>query len=248
MLSELGLKGIEITQSQYKYQTNVGVVIVDAKSHGQSAITALKFIQQELRHQRQIHPPILALVDCCQSDKGALFELCAFDYFSSPLIVAEFKNRIGLAALHNKSAQHDVLKLLNSSASDLDLIEPKQAQQIEQNPYHQADFLLADKTARYLKSQLRNEVRLNDLVRYMGTNKNKLRSAFRACFGTTLFNWLAGQRLQCAARLLATSSLSIVQIAEQVGYSDSNNFSTAFKRVYRLSPSRYRQSIPNKNS
>jgi AraC-like DNA-binding protein len=220
MLDELGLQGTDITQSQYKNHTHVNIVIVDVKSQGNGIITAIKNTRQSQHQPNAIQPAILALVDCCQSDKSALFKLGAFDYFTSPLITAEFNNRIRLAEQH--------INAVPSAAAVLD---------------NRMDCHLADKTAHYLKSQLAGDVRLSDLVCHMGTNKNKLRSAFRACYGTTLFDWLAQQRLQCAADLLATSSLTIVQIAAQVGYPDSNNFSTAFKRVYQLSPTRYRQSI-----
>jgi AraC-like DNA-binding protein len=44
-----------------------------------------------------------------------------------------------------------------------------------------------------------------------------------------------------AAELLLTTSGSILQVAEQVGYLDSNNFSTAFKNTMDISPRQYRQ-------
>ncbi|MBA6232800.1 MULTISPECIES: AraC family transcriptional regulator [unclassified Colwellia] len=37
--------------------------------------------------------------------------------------------------------------------------------------------------------------------------------------------------------------MSILPVGEQVGYPDSNNFSTACKREYKLSPKHYRQSL-----
>ena len=54
-------------------------------------------------------------------------------------------------------------------------------------------------------------------------------------------DWLNQQRMKFAATLLSTTSLSIVQVSEQVGYLDANNFSTAFKREYKLSPRQYRK-------
>ncbi len=235
VLSEMGLKGVQITQGQYEQQTKAAVAIVDVKSHTDSAVTEIKIMQQRLSQWQSTPPLILAIVDVVDSEKTQLFRLGVFDYISSPLIVAEFKNRLK-HALYQYDLAQVVAQQLNAAT---------QAEPFDLGLCDQVDFLLADKTAQYLTRQLANEVSLNDLVRHMGTNKNKLRNAFKACFGTTLFNWLAEQRLAHAALLLETTSQSILQIAGQVGYPDSNNFATAFKRAYGLSPSEYRQSLQN---
>jgi AraC-like DNA-binding protein len=77
----------------------------------------------------------------------------------------------------------------------------------------------------------------------MGTNRNQLNNAFKTRYGLTVFAWLLKKRMSLAQKLLKTTTLSILQVGDQVGYPDSNNFSTAFKREYKLSPKHYRQSL-----
>ena len=50
-----------------------------------------------------------------------------------------------------------------------------------------------------------------------------------------------------AANLLINTSNNITHISMEVGYRDSNNFSTAFKRTFNVSPGRYRKEFIKKN-
>jgi AraC-like DNA-binding protein len=58
-----------------------------------------------------------------------------------------------------------------------------------------------------------------------------------------VFAWLYEKRMSLAQTLLKTTTLSILQVGDLVGYPDSNNFSTAFKREYQLSPRQYRRTL-----
>ena len=56
-----------------------------------------------------------------------------------------------------------------------------------------------------------------------------------------MFEWLRQQRMERAKHLLVHSSLSVQQVALEVGYEDQANFSTAYKRCYSVPPHRYRK-------
>jgi AraC-like DNA-binding protein len=94
-----------------------------------------------------------------------------------------------------------------------------------------------------LQTKLGEDIKLGELIVKMGTNRNKLNDAFKSSYGITVFAWLHEKRMSLAQKLLKTTTLSILQVGDQVGYPDSNNFSTAFKREYKLSPRHYRQSL-----
>ena len=53
-----------------------------------------------------------------------------------------------------------------------------------------------------------------------------------------------GARLQRAQELLAGTSMNLGQIAHTLGYADAANFTRAFKRWTRQSPSQYRNQTP----
>ena len=53
-------------------------------------------------------------------------------------------------------------------------------------------------------------------------------------------------RLDQGRDLLKNTNLSIVEIAQQVGYTDADYFSRLFKRYYQLTPSEFRRSVRGK--
>ncbi|MCG8399471.1 helix-turn-helix transcriptional regulator, partial [Bacillus atrophaeus] len=53
--------------------------------------------------------------------------------------------------------------------------------------------------------------------------------------------WLQQRRMERAAELLRDSSLSVLGVAQSVGYSSASQFSAAFRRQYGMSPTMYRK-------
>jgi AraC-like DNA-binding protein len=83
----------------------------------------------------------------------------------------------------------------------------------------------------------------HDLAQQFGSNEKKLNEAFRDHCGLTAYGWLRDERLRRAAELLAVIELPIAEIAENLGYSTAQNFATAFREKYDVSPSQYRESL-----
>jgi AraC family transcriptional activator FtrA len=63
---------------------------------------------------------------------------------------------------------------------------------------------------------------------------------FAAATGTTPVRWLIAQRLQSGLALLETTSLSVEQVAREVGIDSAVTFRAHFRRAYATSPSAYR--------
>jgi LacI family transcriptional regulator len=66
---------------------------------------------------------------------------------------------------------------------------------------------------------------------------------FQAATGQTARDVIRQRKFQEARRLLRTTELSITLIAEQCGFSASNEFARAFRAVERKSPSAYRKDV-----
>jgi len=60
-------------------------------------------------------------------------------------------------------------------------------------------------------------------------------------FGTTVFETLCNERLEMARQLLQQKSESIPlkQLAYNLGYAHTNNFVSAFKRQFGVTPGQY---------
>jgi len=92
-----------------------------------------------------------------------------------------------------------------------------------------------------LLANLSQTPRLDELAERLGVSEKRLSRAFRKCLDMTVFQYLRDQRMQTAQRLLAQTSLSMVAISEEVGFTSAANFSTAFREHTGVSPSDYRR-------
>lgn len=74
------------------------------------------------------------------------------------------------------------------------------------------------------------------LAREVGMNEAKLMRSFKHVFGRTIFDFTQELRMERAKKLLEVSELSVTEIALEVGYEYSSNFTTAFKRHFGITP------------
>ncbi|HET6567961.1 MAG TPA: AraC family transcriptional regulator [Rhodothermales bacterium] len=81
---------------------------------------------------------------------------------------------------------------------------------------------------------------LPELARLVGTNEFKLKRDFKAVFGKTVYDLLLEHRMEHARALLLDTDRLVADIAEEVGYAHGSHFSTAFKRVFGISPNQLR--------
>lgn len=76
-----------------------------------------------------------------------------------------------------------------------------------------------------------------ELAKQIGINQCYLKKGFKEMFKSTVYEFVIEQRMQKAKMLLSLNTQSVSQIAEEVGYSNTSNFSNAFKKYTGLYPS-----------
>jgi AraC family transcriptional activator of pyochelin receptor len=89
---------------------------------------------------------------------------------------------------------------------------------------------------RYLDDTFLEEHSLRKICMRFGINEFALKNGFKTLFGTTVFDYLIGRRLDHARELLLQPDNSIQQVASLVGYKYANHFSTAFKNRFGKTP------------
>ncbi|MCA4898583.1 MAG: helix-turn-helix transcriptional regulator [Bacteroidota bacterium] len=89
----------------------------------------------------------------------------------------------------------------------------------------------------YLDQHFLEDHSLKSICQQFGVNEFKLKSEFKACFNTTVFDYLWSKKMEYAHTLLADQHLRLVEVAQRVGYQHSHHFATAFKRKFGYSPS-----------
>jgi AraC-like DNA-binding protein len=83
------------------------------------------------------------------------------------------------------------------------------------------------------------EYSLAELCKLSGLNEHKLKSSFKLIYGKTTFGYLRELRMDYAAGLLKADRLSVIQVANEVGYSNASHFARAFKEQHGLLPKAY---------
>jgi AraC family transcriptional regulator, arabinose operon regulatory protein len=87
---------------------------------------------------------------------------------------------------------------------------------------------------------LRREITLDEMTRAVNLSASRLRHLFKDEMGTSLHQYLKSQRLRVARELMETTFLNVQEVMHRVGVKDKSHFVRDFKKVYGLTPLRYR--------
>jgi AraC-like DNA-binding protein len=79
-------------------------------------------------------------------------------------------------------------------------------------------------------------ITIKELSRKVAINECYLKKGFKEMFGTTIFDFYQGQRMEHARYLLYEKGLSVTDVSMILGYSSISHFSTAFKKHTGLKP------------
>ena len=83
-------------------------------------------------------------------------------------------------------------------------------------------------------------ISLNELAEILYVSRSKLCATFKAETGESVGAFMRRRRLERAQDALANSSLSMAQIARQLGFPQQAAFTQAFKQATGLSPTAWR--------
>lgn len=95
----------------------------------------------------------------------------------------------------------------------------------------------------YIRLKYSEPVKIDQIALSLGLNRSYLTRLFKEATGYSLQEYLITYRMKMAVKLLADESLSVNQVAANVGYTDTFTFSKAFKRHFGKSPSEYRSAV-----
>lgn len=83
---------------------------------------------------------------------------------------------------------------------------------------------------------------LERLANESGLSRTRFSERFQSTIGRSAFAYLRELRLSKASILLTTTSMTVCEIATEVGYSSESAFSSAFQEHFNETPGRYRHS------
>jgi AraC-like DNA-binding protein len=88
----------------------------------------------------------------------------------------------------------------------------------------------------HLRAHIEDNPSLKSMARDLGMSIGAMQGAFKAVYGRTIADYSRELRLQRAREAMERDGISVAQAAYEAGYSNPANFSTAFKRLFGLSP------------
>lgn len=92
----------------------------------------------------------------------------------------------------------------------------------------------------YMENHLDQAVSVHEVSKASGYSYYHFTRIFQSVLGESIGNYLQKRRLSSAAHKLLYSDRKIIDIAMEGGFDSPESFSRAFKRVYEVSPSVYR--------
>lgn len=99
------------------------------------------------------------------------------------------------------------------------------------------------RAADILAEEINQPLLLPHLAQRCGLSLSRFAHLFREEMGVPPQNYLEKIRMQRAAQMLRSTSLSIGEIAAESGYANAFYFSNRFKKAFRQSPSAYRAAL-----
>lgn len=98
-----------------------------------------------------------------------------------------------------------------------------------------------------IHNEPQNSWKLNELASIAGMSRAGFSKKFTELTGQTPIGYVTSWRMLLASKLLRLGNKSVKEIAFSVGYQSESIFSTAFKRIYGLSPSVYRNTMTSES-
>lgn len=99
---------------------------------------------------------------------------------------------------------------------------------------------LCEKIKTYVHWNRNRSLKVQEIASYLQYSPRHLSSVFSKVTGMHLKSYIDKQQIEAAKELLSGSPMSISEIAYQLGFSDSHNFSRTFKRITGQTPKQYR--------
>ncbi len=98
----------------------------------------------------------------------------------------------------------------------------------------------------WLRTNLSSDISLTELASQFGLSQRSFTRRFKAATGVRAAQYWQQLRIETAKELLASSNLTIQEIAVQVGYQDQGHLTRLFKQDLNLTPKDYRAMVRKK--
>ncbi len=132
---------------------------------------------------------------------------------------------------------------LLSTCLKLIIINIVRLSEAQDNPKERKGYDVVRRVIQYVENNYKTVLTNDDIGDYFHFNSSYLNRIFKQHTGETLHGFLVRYRMNLAMELLHTSSLSVNEIVNQVGFSDVPHFIRSFRKATGKTPAKYRAEI-----
>jgi len=100
---------------------------------------------------------------------------------------------------------------------------------------------IVEKTVGYINKNYHIDLSLQDIAKSVFLSPRYLSSIFKYEQGITIYEYLTKCRMETAKDLILKHDMKVQEIAEAVGYNNTQSFLKTFKKFYRMTPMQYRR-------
>lgn len=187
----------------------------------------LEFTERLKTNTATSHIPVIMLTaKNLEEQRAEGYEHGADSYITKP-----FHSKVLLARINNLLKQRRLLKSLFKDITQAD------EQTIDQSSMDDRDKQFMKQLHHIIQSNLsRSEFGVEDIGREIGLSRVQLYRKVKAMTGSSVVDLMRKARLYKAKRLLESRSMSIAEVAYEVGFSAPSYFTKCFKDEYGMLP------------
>lgn len=93
----------------------------------------------------------------------------------------------------------------------------------------------------YIDCRITENITISDIAEKFSFSEEHIIRIFKKIYGITPHKYILQSKIRLAMIMLKTTEISIEEISDRLGFSDSKHFSTQFKKMMNYTPSQYRK-------
>ena len=151
-------------------------------------------------------------------------------------VLTNFKELYQLLATRNLGRiRLKVLEIFELLISE-DVVSPSKS-----NYLTSGQATIARRAHDILTGDLSKHIAVREIAEKIGVSETSLKNYFKEVYGSCISDYMKEKRMKYAADKLQNTSLSILDIANSIGFSNQGRFARVFHDYYKLRPLEYRR-------
>ena len=95
----------------------------------------------------------------------------------------------------------------------------------------------------WMKRHLSDSISIEEIAKRFGMSQRSMHRRFRRAIDMSPLAYLQSSRIETASELLASTNLTVGEIAFRVGYQDQGHFNRIFQKKMAITPSEYGKTV-----